>query len=95
MNGRIYHQYRSTYVFGEAWNQETRDAAVQALKDIGITEWSRLDWEPLHFENRAGVDYLAYGHGFNTETLYGYRFVNVERPEGMPVIGWQDQQVTS
>lgn len=88
MNGRIYHQYRSTYVFGEVWSQETRDAAVQALKDIGITEWDRMDWEPLHFDEDA---MLKYGHNDKAEKLYGYRFVNVARPEGLPMRGWQDQ----
>lgn len=85
MTNRIYHQYRSTYVFVDEHNHDTHEAAVKALAAIGITEWDRLNFEPLHFDRDA---YLTYGHHEKAEKLYGYRFVNVVRPEGMQNHGW-------
>lgn len=88
MSIRIYHQFRSTYVFGA----ENPDDGVKALEDIGITEWSRADREPLHFAERDGAPYLEYGHArWGGETLIGTRYVNVVRPKGMPVIGWHEE----
>lgn len=85
----IYHQYRSTYVFADVHNGETRDAAARALKAIGITEFERVAWEPLHFDTTSTEGaYLSYGHHPEAERVYAYRFVNVVRPEGMKKEGW-------
>lgn len=82
MSISIYHQFRSTYVFGT----HDADAAVNALAEIGITQWTRHAYEPLHFDRDF---YVVFGHHDMEEALYGFRFIGVERPEGMRVQGWE------
>lgn len=84
MSIRIWHQHRSSYVLGT----HDADAAVIAITGSGITGWSRVNYEPLHFDGDA---YLAFGHSDRAEKLHGHRFVNVVRPEGQKTLGWEDQ----
>lgn len=90
----IYHQHRSTYVLGiKDFSSASLKEAVREINEVGITEWSRVDPEPLHFEDREGGEYLAFGHGLDPRSnLCGYRFVNVVRPDGMRRVGWHEEE---
>lgn len=88
---RIWHQHRSTYVLVNertSRTTETRNEAIEALRHIEITEWSRMNFEPLHFDTHGGSQYLQYGHVECAEALHGYRFVDVVRPKEMRTMGW-------